>query len=66
MMLLVGRLGSGKTMLARRLAGILPPMSFEETLDVTRIYSMPASTMLRADWGLGNPRKMEGEEFVCA
>ena len=27
-------------MLARRLAGILPPMSFEETLDVTRIYSV--------------------------
>jgi predicted ATPase with chaperone activity len=26
-------------MLARRLAGILPPMSLEETLDVTRLYS---------------------------
>ncbi|MFN2389294.1 MAG: YifB family Mg chelatase-like AAA ATPase [Actinomycetota bacterium] len=38
--LLVGSPGSGKTMLARRLPGILPSMSLEESLEVTRIYSV--------------------------
>ncbi|HSP81982.1 MAG TPA: ATP-binding protein, partial [Myxococcaceae bacterium] len=32
--------GSGKTMLARRLPGILPEMTFEEALEVTKIYSV--------------------------
>ncbi len=38
--LFVGPPGSGKTMLARRLPGILPPLSFAESLEVTRIYSV--------------------------
>ncbi len=38
--LVCGPPGSGKTMLARRLSTILPPMRFEEALDVTRIYSV--------------------------
>lgn len=38
--LLIGPPGSGKTMLAQRLPGILPPLSFEESLDVTKIYSV--------------------------
>ncbi len=32
--------GSGKTMLARALAGILPPLNEEESLEVTKIYSV--------------------------
>ena len=38
--LMVGPPGSGKTMLARRLTGILPPPSFEEALEITRIHSV--------------------------
>ncbi len=38
--LLVGPPGSGKTMLAQRLPTILPAMSFEESLETTRIYSV--------------------------
>ncbi len=36
----VGPPGSGKTMLARRLPGILPGMQLKEALEVTRIYSV--------------------------
>lgn len=39
-LLLIGPPGSGKTMLARRMPGILPPLSFEESLEVTKIYSV--------------------------
>lgn len=37
--LMVGPPGSGKTMLARRLPTILPPLSLEESIAVTRIHS---------------------------
>jgi magnesium chelatase family protein len=38
-LLMVGSPGAGKTMLARRLPGILPPLTREEALDVTRVWS---------------------------
>ncbi|MCL2350623.1 MAG: YifB family Mg chelatase-like AAA ATPase [Defluviitaleaceae bacterium] len=38
--LLIGPPGSGKTMLARRLPGILGGLSFSQSLDVTKIYSV--------------------------
>jgi magnesium chelatase family protein len=38
--LLIGPPGSGKTMLAKRLPGILPPLEFEEAIESTRIHSI--------------------------
>ena len=38
-LLMVGPPGAGKTMLARRLPGILPPPSFEEALEITQVHS---------------------------
>ncbi len=38
--LMTGSPGSGKTMLARRLPGILPPLTYEESLEITKIYSL--------------------------
>jgi magnesium chelatase family protein len=38
--LLAGPPGSGKTMMARRAAGILPPLTFDEALEVTSIHSV--------------------------
>jgi magnesium chelatase family protein len=50
-LLLLGPPGSGKTMLARRLSGILPPMTLQEALEATRVHSVagrlpPARAML--------------------
>jgi magnesium chelatase family protein len=48
--LMMGSPGAGKTLLARAMPGILPEMSIDESLDVTRIYSvadqLPAGTPL--------------------
>ena len=38
--ILIGPPGAGKTMLARRLPGILPPLTIEEALETTKIHSV--------------------------
>jgi magnesium chelatase family protein len=48
--LMIGPPGAGKTMMARRAAGILPPLTFDEALEATSIHSvaglLPAGTRL--------------------
>jgi len=49
-LLLVGPPGAGKTMLARRLPGLLPPLTFDESLEVTTVHSVAG--LLPAGGGL--------------
>jgi magnesium chelatase family protein len=42
--LMIGPPGAGKTMLARRLPGILPPMTISEALETTKIHSVAGKT----------------------
>lgn len=39
-LLMAGSPGAGKTMIASRIPSILPPLSFEESLDISKVYSV--------------------------
>ncbi|HEU5065878.1 MAG TPA: YifB family Mg chelatase-like AAA ATPase [Gaiellaceae bacterium] len=60
-LLLAGPPGTGKTMLARRLPGILPPLSTAEALEVTRIHSVAG--MLAADRPLVTARPLRSPHY---
>lgn len=49
-LLMLGPAGTGKTMMARALPGVLPPLTPEEAIEITRIYS--AAGQLRPGEGL--------------
>jgi magnesium chelatase family protein len=54
-LLLIGPPGAGKTMLARRLPGILPPLSRAESIEVTRIHSVAGALPCGAGLAMDPP-----------
>ena len=62
-MLIIGPPGSGKTMAARRLPSILPELSFEESIEVTKIYSISG---LLKDHKLISQRPFRSPHHTCS
>ncbi len=63
-LLFMGPPGSGKSMLARRLPGILPPLGLDEALETTCIYSV--STRVPRPAGLMSARPFRAPHHTCS
>ncbi|MBI2847792.1 MAG: YifB family Mg chelatase-like AAA ATPase [Chloroflexi bacterium] len=61
---MMGPPGSGKTLLARSLPSILPPMSNEEALEVTKIYSV--SGLLPSDTAMMRQRPFRSPHYTIS
>ncbi len=62
--IMIGPPGAGKTMLARRLAGILPPLSLEEAIEVSMVWSV--SGLLSARSGLVTQRPFRAPHHTAS
>ncbi|MBD2720150.1 YifB family Mg chelatase-like AAA ATPase [Synechococcus sp. FACHB-909] len=63
-LLLVGAPGSGKTMLARRLPTLLPPLAHQEALEVTQLHSLAG--LLGEGAGLRRQRPFRSPHHGCS
>ena len=61
--ILIGPPGSGKTMLAKRLPSILPPMTLQEALETTKIHSVAGKVK---DTGLMNQRPFRSPHHTAS
>ena len=62
--IMLGPPGAGKTMLARRLAGILPPLTLDEAIEVSMVWSV--SGLLPAERGLVTERPFRAPHHTAS